>query len=63
VAALGDERDGLGHDVVRGQQEVGEPLAAVRFEDAVHAFVILVLLADVGKEEARVQEDHSWGAP
>jgi hypothetical protein len=49
--------------VVRGQQEVGEPLAAVRFEDLVHARVILVFLADVGEEEARVQEDHSSGPP
>jgi hypothetical protein len=47
VAALAHERDGLRHDVARGQQ-VGEPLAAVRFEDLVHALMILVVLADVG---------------
>ena len=49
--------------MIRGQQEVGEPLSAVRFEDLVHACVVLVVLADVGEEEARVQEDHSSGLP
>ena len=63
VSPLAEEGDGLGDDVIRGQQEVGEPLSAVRFEDLVHACVVLVVLADVGEEEARVQEDHSSGLP
>jgi hypothetical protein len=63
IAALAQERDGLGHNVIRRQQEVGELLAAVSFEDLVHADVILVFLADVREEKARVEKDHSSAAP
>lgn len=63
VTALAHERDGLGNDVVRCQEKVGESLAAVGFEDVDHACVIFVVLADVGEEEARVEEDHSSGLP
>ena len=63
VPAPAHERDGFGDDMVGGQQEVGEPLSTVRLEDFVDARVVLVVRADVGEEEARIEEDHSPWPP
>ena len=63
VPPLAHEGDGLGDNVVRRQQEVTEPLAAVRLEDSGDAGVVLVVRADIREEKARIEEDHSPWPP
>jgi hypothetical protein len=55
--------DGLGDDVIRGEQEIGQSASTVSLHDLVDTGVVLVVRADLGEQEARVEEDHSVWPP
>jgi hypothetical protein len=55
--------DRLGHDVVGGQEDVGELTTLVLIEDLAHLLVLLVALHEEREEEARVQKDQSDWSP
>jgi hypothetical protein len=49
--------------VVGGDHEVRERPGPIALEDLEHAVVVDVVGVDERKEKARVEEDHSCGAP